>query len=129
MRIYDISFYAAGFFIFGVLAASLKLNFSIIAAATILIAVLFLLFGYFGKSGRLFWLAGLSLFVIVGAFYYFGRDDNQIKNLNLIFNQKINFEGVVVKNPERGNQQKLTVESRPPYSGRVLIKLKKLSEL
>ncbi|MEK7168231.1 MAG: ComEC/Rec2 family competence protein, partial [Patescibacteria group bacterium] len=71
-----------------------------------------------------FWLAGLSLFVIVGAFYYFGRDDNQIKNLNLIFNQKINFEGVVVKNPERGNQQKLTVESRPPYSGRVLIKLK-----
>ena len=131
MRIYDISFYAAGFFIFGVLAASSKLNFLIIAAATILIAVLFLLFGYFGKSGhayrqagRLFWLASLSLFVIVGAFYYFWWNNNQIKNLNLIFNQKINFEGVVVKNPERGNQQKLAVESRPPYSGRVLVKLK-----
>ena len=79
MRIYDISFYAAGFFIFGVLAASSKLNFLIIAAATILIAVLFLLFGYFGKSGRLFWLAGLSLFVVVGAFYWFEWRPNKIK--------------------------------------------------
>ena len=123
MRIHDISFYAAGFFIFGVLAASLKLNFPIIAAATILIAVLFLLFGYFGKSGRLFWLAGLSLFVVVGAFYYLW-DNSRSGDINIIFGGKINFEGVVVKNPERGNQQKLAVEFRLPYSGKVLIKLK-----
>lgn len=124
MKIHDISFCAASFFIFGVLTASLKLSFLIIAVAAVLAAVLFLLFGYFGKSGRLFWLAGLSLFVIIGALYYFWWSDNQIKNLNLVFNQKINFEGVVVKNPERGNQQKLAVELRLPYSSRVLVKLK-----
>lgn len=131
MRIYDVSFYAAGFFILGVLAASSKLDFLIITTAAFLTAVLFLLFGYFKKSdyayrqtSRPFWLAGLSLFIIIGAFYYFETNNNQIKNLNLVFNQKINFEGEVVKNPERGNQQKLTIKLQPPYSGRVLIKLK-----
>ncbi|MBT9170974.1 MAG: ComE operon protein 3 [Actinobacteria bacterium] len=123
MRIYDISFYAAGFFILGVLAASLKLSFSIIAMAAALTAVLFLLSGYFGKSGRLFWLAGLSLFIIAGAFYYLW-DNSRSGDINIVFDEKINFEGVIVKNPERGNQQKLTVELRSPYLGRVLVKLK-----
>ncbi len=123
MRIYDISFYAAGFFILGVLAASLKLSFLIIAVAATLMAVLLLLFGYFGKSGRLFWLTGLSLFIIIGAFYYVW-DDSRAGNINVVFDRKINFEGIVVKNPERGNQQKLTIELRSPYSGGVLVKLK-----
>lgn len=123
MRIHDISFYAAVFFIFGVLAASSKLNFLIIAAATVLITVLFLLFGYFRKSSRFFWLAGLSLFIIAGAFYYLW-DSSRSGDVNVVFDRKINFEGVVIKNPERGNQQKLTIELRPPYSARVLVKLK-----
>lgn len=124
MRIYDIAFYVAGFFILGVLSASFKLSFSIILAAAALMTVLFLFVGYFRKSMKSFWLAGLCLVIIPGAFYYFGRDDNQIKNLNLIFNRKINFEGVVIKNPERGNQQKLIIELRSPYSARILVKLK-----
>jgi competence protein ComEC len=123
MRIYDIAFYIAGFFIFGVLLASLKLSFLIILAAAALMAVLFLFIGYFKKSMKSFWLAGLCLVIIPGAFYYFWRDVYQVKNLNIAFDEKINFQGLVIKNPERGNQQKLTVALQPPSSGNILIKL------
>ena len=124
MRIYDIAFYTAGFFILGVLAASSGLNFPIIMMATILLAAIFLLIGYLRKIPKIFWLTGLSLFIIIGAFYYFWWNNYQIKNLNIIFDEKINFQGLVVKNPEQGNQQKLVVALQPPYSGKVLIKLR-----
>jgi len=124
MRIYDIAFYIAGFFILGVLAASSGLNFPIIIMATILMAAIFLLIGYLRKIPIVFWLTSLSLFIIVGAFYYFWWNSYQVKNLNIVFNQKINFQGIVIRNPERGNQQKLVVALQPPYSGKVLIKLR-----
>ncbi|NCO15351.1 hypothetical protein COW77_01795 [Candidatus Wolfebacteria bacterium CG18_big_fil_WC_8_21_14_2_50_39_7] len=124
MRIYDIAFYIAGFFILGVLAASSGLNFIIIIMATILMAAIFLFIGYLRKIPRIFWLTGLCLFIIIGAFYYFWWNSYQIKNLNIIFDEKINFQGLVVKNPEQGNQQKLVVTFQPPYSGKVLIKLR-----
>lgn len=124
MRIYDIAFYIAGFFILGVLAASSGLNFIIIIMATILMAAIFLFIGYLRKIPRIFWLTGLCLFIIIGAFYYFWCNSYQIKNLNIIFDEKINFQGLVVKNPEQGNQQKLVVTFQPPYSGKVLIKLR-----
>ena len=124
MKIYDIAFYVAGFFILGVLLASFKLSFSIILAAAALMAVLFLFTGFFRKSMKSFWLAGLGLIIIIGAFYYFWWNSYQIKNLNIIFDEKINFQGLVVKNPEQGNQQKLVVTFQPPYSGKVLIKLR-----
>lgn len=123
MRIYDIAFYVAGFFILGVLSASFKLSFSIILAAAALMTVLFLFVGYFRKSMKSFWLAGLCLVIIPGAFYYLW-DNSRSGDINIVFGGKINFEGVVIKNPERGNQQKLTMELRPPYFGRVLVKLK-----
>ncbi len=123
MRIYDTAFYLAGFFILGVLLASLKLSFSIILAAAALMAVLFLFTGFFRKSMKSFWLAGLCLVIIPGAFYYFRWNVYQIKNVNIVFDKEINFQGLVMRNPERGNQQKLTVALQPPGSGNILVKL------
>ena len=123
MKIYDIAFYVAGFFILGVLLASFKLSFSIILAAAALMAVLFLFTGFFRKSMKSFWLAGLGLIIIIGAFYYFRWDAYQIKNVNIVFDKEIHFQGLVMRNPERGNQQKLTVALQPPYLGNILVKL------
>ncbi|MEK7555624.1 MAG: ComEC/Rec2 family competence protein [Patescibacteria group bacterium] len=131
MRIYDIAFYAIVFFLIGILSASFKINFLIIILAVVLTAAVFLFFGYFNiitKQGnksdvKLFWLTSLSLFIIVGALYY-SMDDERSKNINIVFDKKINFEGLVIKNPEQGNQQKLTIKFQKPYSGRVLVKLK-----
>ncbi|HDH31716.1 MAG TPA: ComEC family competence protein [Candidatus Wolfebacteria bacterium] len=131
MRIYDIAFYVVVFFLLGILAASLKIDFIIIVLAAVLVAAIFLFSTYFQSyevqprkiERKLFWFAGLSLFIIVGALYYF-VDDYRSRNINITFDQKISFEGIVTRNPARGNQQKLTIELQPPYSGRVLVKLK-----
>jgi len=123
MRIYDIAFYVAGFFILGVLAASSGSNFAVIMTATILLVAIFLLIGYLRKIPKIFWLTSLSLFIIIGAFYYFWWSNYQINNLKIVFNEKINFQGMVVKNPEQGSQQKLVIELQPPYAGKILIKL------
>ncbi len=123
MRIYDIAFYIVVFFLIGILAASLKIDFIIIILVAVLVAAIFLFYGYFKEYKRFFWFAGLSLFVIIGSFYYFW-DDYYSRQINIVFDQKINFEGIVIKNPERGNQQKLVIEIQIPYSGRILTKLK-----
>jgi len=123
MKIYDAAFCIAVFFILGALAASLKLGFFVVIAAVALAAALFLFTGYFKKSPTFFWLAGLCFFIIIGAFYYLIWGNRQIKNINIVFDKKINFTGIVVKNPERGSQQKLVVESQPPYSGKILAKI------
>ncbi len=124
MQIYDIAFYGAGFFILGVLASSLKLSFLTILMAAFLTAALFLVAGYFKKSGKILWLAGLSLFIILGAFYYLWWDKNQIKNINIVFDKKIDFQGLVIDYPEHSNQQNLIIEFQPPYSGKILVKLR-----
>ncbi|MEK7162701.1 MAG: ComEC/Rec2 family competence protein [Patescibacteria group bacterium] len=133
MKIHDISFYIASFFIFGVLIASLKLSFSIIITIVGLAIVIFLFIGYFSaeggsasggkKSQKIIWLSALSLFIIIGAWYYFWWSNSQIKNFNIIFNEKINFQGVVIDEPERGNQQKLIISLKSSGSGKILIKL------
>lgn len=126
MRIHDIAFYSVAFFLVGVLTASLKIDFLLIVLIAVLTAAIFLFFAHFKSyeaKPRKIWLAGLSLLIIAGAFYYFW-DDYRAKNVNIVFDKKINFEGVVFKNPERGNQQKLTIELQPPYSGKILAKLK-----
>ncbi len=122
MRIYDIAFYTAGFFILGVLGASAGLNLSIIILTNILAVSVLLLFGYLRKARQNFWLAGLSLLMMVGAFYYLGWVGNQIKNINIVFNEKINFQGIVVDYPERGSKQELTIKLESPYVGKALVK-------
>lgn len=124
MPLHNIAFYCITFFLLGILLASLNLNFLIIIFAAALLAVLFLLTGYFKNSSIFFEFAVLSLIIIFGSFYYFWHDSRQVKNVNIIFNRKIVFSGVVIDYPERGNQQKLAIELQSPLSGRILAKLK-----
>ena len=123
MKIYDSAFYSIFFFLFGVLIAGFKFGLPIYVFIVFLTAALFLFFGYFKKSPKLFWFAGLSLFIIVGAFYCFWYDSHQNKNINIVFDRKINFSGIVADYPERGGQQKLVVDLNEPYRGKILTKL------
>ncbi|MEK7593248.1 MAG: ComEC/Rec2 family competence protein [Patescibacteria group bacterium] len=124
MRLHDIAFYSIAFFLFGVLLASLNLSFLIIIFTTVFLAALFLLMGYFWDSPDFFRFVALSLIIILGSFYYFWHNSRQIKSVNIIFDEKIIFSGIVIDYPERGNQQKLIIEFQPPLSGRILAKLK-----
>jgi len=123
MKIYDSAFYFAGFFILGVFAASLKISFLIIALAVFLAVFLFLFLGYFKNAPILFWFAGFCLIIILGVFYYSVWDRYQIKNINIVFDKKISFQGLVIQNPERGDSQQLVVKLFPPYSGNILVRV------
>ena len=125
MPLYNIAFYAISFFLIGVFLASLKLSFAIIILISFLAAVLFI-FGYFISSAKrreFLWLAGFSFIIIVGAFYYVLWSAIQIKNINIVFDEKIKFSGVVSDYPEKGSRQKLIVKLSPPHSGKILVNL------
>jgi competence protein ComEC len=67
-------------------------------------------------------LAGLFLFAIAGSFYYFQRENFQLNNLKIPFNQKTEFVGLISSEPEKGVNQKLIVNLKEPYRGGILIK-------
>ena len=123
MPIYDIAFYAAGFFILGVFGVSLGISLPIILFITALLAVLFLFIGFYKNSKKMFWLVGLSLVIIMGAFYFDFRDFNREENAKIVFNEKINFQGLVIKDPKRGEWQDLIIKLTTPYSGNISVKL------
>lgn len=123
MRIYDIAFYASAFFLSGVFFASAGLNFSTIILVGIFLAVIFLFF-ISPKSKKARWLAGLSLIIIFGAFYYFWFSESQLKSVKITVDRQINFNGVISRNPETGDYQKLIIELQPPYSGKISVRLR-----
>lgn len=122
MRLYDIFFFVAIFFLIGVFLASFNLSFSIIIIATLFSGAIFLFSGYLKGHSRSFWIAGLILFVILGAFYYFW-DDKQFQKTNLVFDQKTSFSGVIIA-VEKGASQKLTVDLQNSQKGLILVTAK-----
>ncbi len=122
MRIYDVAFYGIIFFLLGVLIASLGLNILIITAVAVLTAILFLLIGFLKNRPPSFWFAGLSLFIIIGSFYYFQYENFQLKNIKIPFNQKTEVFGLISSYPEKGASQKLIADLKEPYSGKIFIK-------
>lgn len=122
MKIHDIAFWSASFFLIGVFLESAGLGISISIAAAILAAVLFLSLGYSKKSINYFWLAGLSLVIVAGVFYAFWWNKNQTNSVDISFNRKINFSGIVIDAPKRGNQQEFVVDLQQPYSGEIAVK-------
>src|SRR3989344_5672395 len=128
MRIYDVSFFFASFFLIGVLLYSLELSFLIIViiaalAALFILASFYLhLFTISGYSKAL-WLAGLSLAIIFGALYVaiYARSENQ--KINIAFDKKVFFSGMVAAYPDRGLTQNLVVRLQSPYAGTILVKL------
>ena len=130
MRLHEIAFYAITFFLIGVFAASFNLNFAIIVLSAFLTAIIFLFFHFlkfysFQHSqeceNKLIITSFLSLFIIIGAFYYNLYDARQIQSVDIPFSEKTTFNGMVVDYPQRGNAQKLIVSIQPPYSGKILV--------
>ena len=140
MKTYDAFFFAILFFLIGILLASFNLSLLIITFASLFWGAIFLFLGYFKKNKNFFWISGLILFVIIGAFYYFW-DNKNFKTINLPFDQKESFRGLIVS-VEKGAGQKLIVSIKSPYSeqdaqyightarykGRVLIKARNYPE-
>ncbi len=119
MRVHDIAFYFISFFLIGIFVASFKISFAIILLLTLLITTVILVFNLRSSA-----LALLSLFIILGAFYYNWYDTEQTQNINIPFNEKTTFSGIVVDYPERGGQQKLVINLKSPYDGKILAKLR-----
>lgn len=122
MKIHDIAFWSASFFLIGIFLQSAGFSIFVSIAAAILAAVLFLFFGYSKKSIKFFWFAGLSFMIIAGVFYAFLWEKNQTNDVNIVFDKKINFSGIAVDVPQRGNQQELVIKLQPPYSGKISVK-------
>ncbi|MDI6821007.1 MAG: ComEC/Rec2 family competence protein [Patescibacteria group bacterium] len=89
----------------------------------LIIALFFFIFGLFRKSKRFFWLAGLSLFILVGSLYCVYDDLKFHKSVNIEFDKKILFSGTVINNPViKNTNQEFVLKLSKPQSGRVLVK-------
>lgn len=123
MKLHDIAFYVAGFFLLGILAASIFANWLFLFLLSALVAAIFLLSGILLQRPKMFWLSAFSMFIALGGFYYLA-DDAQFKNANIIFNQKAEFRVVIVSDPKTGvKNQNFIAQLQPPYSGNILVKL------
>ena len=134
MKLYDFVFYSIAFFLIGVFFETSGLSFAIIIFITLLVASLFLFFSYFNFLNNFLvinflGIAGLSLLIIIGAFYSMGYSQYKKVGENVVFNEKISFRGVVVDYPERSDYQNLVLSLKSPYSGKVLVKLPLYPEL
>lgn len=117
MRLHDIFFYFASFFLIGVFLASFKINSAIALLLVFLISTIFLIY-------RLKWFAVLSFFILGGFFYCNSYDALQEQKINIPFSEKTSFSGIVVDYPQKGNAQKLTVALQEPYFGKIIITVK-----
>lgn len=126
MRLHNIAFYSATFFLIGIFIASFKISFLIIILINLFIVAIFLFCHLYLKKIKIDfkWLIILSFIIIIGAFYYFLYDAIQIKNINIPFGKKANLSGIIINYPENGINQKLTIQLQPPYEGKILVNLK-----
>ncbi len=76
MLAYDVFFFSAAFFLLGILTASIGLGAGLVFVSVLLTGAVFffLHFGLGEDSRRLFWLAGVALFIFLGHSYYFLMD-------------------------------------------------------
>lgn len=121
---HEIFFWAAVFFMAGVLAASAGLSLVFILTAAGLAAVLFFGWGWLNNRTYYFWLAGLTVFLFLGMAYFRADDHQWRKNQNIIFGEDSAFSGKLASNPRTGNgRQSAHLELLPPLAGRILINL------
>ncbi|MEK7506143.1 MAG: ComEC/Rec2 family competence protein [Patescibacteria group bacterium] len=114
MEPYNIFFFGSVFFLFGVGLESLHLNFWILVL-TAAGAAVFVSLGFWKKSRRFFWIAGLSAFIAIGALYS-AADDRNFTEKYIPTGEKLNFQGLVVNNPApRGNSRNLYIQTK--FSG------------
>lgn len=130
MPLYHLAFAFIFFFVLGVFLASVGFSLSIIIVFSFLLLILFFIFSIAGfrilnfHFSWFFILGILSLVIILGSIYFDFYQRLVFKEVKLVFNQKINFSGVVVSYPERGEKfQRFKVLLDQPYSGIVLVKM------
>ena len=133
MFLHEKVFYAIIFFLFGILLASVKINFLIVSLAVLFISAALILINLIQSLGgkvpftttkKYLIFSALVLTAILGSFYYRVFENYQAQNTRIIFNQKIKFAGNVSDVLEQGQNQKLVVNLQNPYSGKIQIKLK-----
>jgi competence protein ComEC len=122
--VYDAAFYFAAFFISGIFLASLGVGALFASLISFLSLSLFCLSGYleiFKKipPAKNFWLAGLSLSVILGFLYFSFYSVRRESGASAVFGKKINFQAVVSGYPKRGSYQDLVLSLSSPYKGKI----------
>jgi len=133
MPLHDKAFYSVSFFLIGVLLASFindwQQKILVTVLVTVLVAMVFLIMRLYALSTlsvveglpyKSFWLAILSLGILLGAGYYFVFDAEQ-KDFNIHFGDKITFTGIIQKVSTGLNQQNLVLGLQDPYQGRIRI--------
>jgi len=117
MRLHDRAFFAAFFFLIGVLAAtfinSWQNKFLVAALIAILLGAAFFILNK--KT-----LGFLSVFLLIGAAYYFVFDLWQQK-INIPFDEKRTFSGLVQDVSSAENKQDLVVLLNSPQNGKIKI--------
>lgn len=128
MPSYDIFFFGALFFLIGVLLASFGVGFWILILVTAASAAFFF-WGFWRKNKKFLWLGGLVFFVIFGALYYTWDDLRFRENINIAFDEKSSFFGVIVSNPTlKISSQEFKLKLASPLRGNVLVKTSRYPE-
>lgn len=108
-------------FLIGIFLKSNNLNFLILILFFLLFIFLVFYFLFFKK---IFLLISLNIFLIIfGAFYYHFYYFSIFKKNNVLFNQKIEFQGIVVSNPKFSLfNQTFKLKLIKPFKGYILVK-------
>lgn len=74
------------------------------------------------REVRWLWLSGLSIFILVGAFYY-GWDDAKFHSARFPKGESVEFSGIIANDAKvKEDTQEFVVQLSEPFSGRVLLK-------
>lgn len=121
MPSHKIFFYASLFFLLGVLFKSIGFGLSIVLI-TFLLGVSLITFYFLRRNKELLWLAAFLPLVLIGALYY-QIDDNNFYNREVVFNQEVEFTGVVESNPViKTASREFVVELEEPLKGKILLR-------
>jgi len=113
VRLYDIAFYTALFFIIGVTSAGFGINVWIVIATV-------LLFSLSGISFKKEYALVFTLIAFMGFFYF--NFHSVLNEENFPEGERIEFEGAVFRQPKHGlKYQEFDVELAEPYSGNVRV--------
>lgn len=124
MLSHQVFFWAAIFFLAGVLAASANWSLAAIVLTAILASVLFFGWGWLNHRFFHFWLAGLTVFFLIGGLYFQIDDFLFREKQNLVFKEKISFSGKIIGNPRSGaGRQQVSLALAEPLAGRILVNL------
>lgn len=128
MHLHDLFFYGAVFFILGVMVSSLAIPLPIIVLSTACSAVLLFFIIHTYGARNLFSFAILSFFVIAGAVYFSVWNFYHTSSVVIPFSKSIRVEGVITREPERGDTQQFVVTLNNPYSGAILVRADRYPE-